>query len=212
MRAADMKKILFTAIFNYYDELAPINQPGWDCICFTDNPDMTAQGWRIVRMEPYDKIFRHIKTCPHLFLPNHDLSVWIDGNLTPKISLDQIAKGKTDYTLMQHPERKCLYREAERCIQLGKDDAATINAQMERYRRDKYPAKNGLVATGVIIRPGSAYERFGEAWWDEIRDGSVRDQLSFNYVAWRHKLRFAMFPFLQGFDKVIHASKRRETA
>ena len=29
-----------------------------------------------------------------------------------------------------------------------------------------------------------------EDWWTEIKYGSKRDQLSFNYVAWKNKTKF----------------------
>ena len=29
-----------------------------------------------------------------------------------------------------------------------------------------------------------------ENWWTEIKYNSKRDQLSFNYVAWKHKVKF----------------------
>jgi hypothetical protein len=31
---------------------------------------------------------------------------------------------------------------------------------------------------------------FGEGWWDELSKKSKRDQLSFNYVAWKQQLQF----------------------
>jgi len=30
----------------------------------------------------------------------------------------------------------------------------------------------------------------GENWWNEMKEGSRRDQLSFNYVAWDRGLKF----------------------
>ena len=29
-----------------------------------------------------------------------------------------------------------------------------------------------------------------ESWWEEVKYNSKRDQLSFNYVAWLHNLKF----------------------
>ncbi len=204
-----MSKILFTAIFGEYDILQSIKvDTGWRNICFTDG-DIEVKGWEIVKMKAYPKAFRHIKSCPHLFLPEGtELSMWIDGNITPKMPLNHIIKGKdSGYTLMAHPARNCVYAEGQRCIELNKDDPKIINAQLAKYRREKYPIKNGMVATGVIIRtPG--FEKFGEAWYEEIKQHSVRDQISFPVVATRHRLDFHTFPFMQGFNKVIHASKR----
>jgi len=36
--------------------------------------------------------------------------------------------------------------------------------------------------------------QLNEAWWREIEAGSVRDQLSFNYCAWRLGFAYRTFP------------------
>ena len=33
-----------------------------------------------------------------------------------------------------------------------------------------------------------------EDWWSEIKYNSKRDQLSFNYIAWKNKLNFNYIP------------------
>lgn len=202
-------KIIYTSFFSNYDTLSPITVPeGWRALCFTDSI-MPVKGWEIVSLEPAPKLFRHIKTCPHLFLPDHDLSIWIDANLIPQMPLNHIIKGKDQgYTLMQHPQRTSVWAEAQRCIELRKDDASVIADQVLKYKRQGYKDDNGMVATGVLVRtPG--FEKFGEAWWDEIRNHSVRDQISFPVVAQQHRLHFKLFPFLQGFKRVMHTGKKQ---
>lgn len=201
-------RILYTSYFNNYDTLQPVSVPqGWRAMCFTDNPQ-PVKGWEIIPTEPAHKLFRKIKSCPHLFLPPHDLSVWIDANLSPRMPVNHIVNGKTGYWAMEHPQRRCIYQEAIRCKELRKDDEDIIDAQMARYRAEKYPEKNGLVATGVLIRNGAGYESFGEDWFAEIERGSVRDQLSWNYVAHKHRLHYKTFPFLMGFTKTLHTGRR----
>lgn len=200
-------RIIYTSIFGGYDTLQPIKVPdGWKALCFTDS-DIVAKGWEIVHTKAEPKIFRKIKTCPHLYLPEHELSIWCDGNIIPQMPLNHLVNGKSGYWLMMHPHRQCIYTEGQRCKELRKDDDATIDAQMARYRKEKYPEKNGLVATGVLIRT-SGYEKFSEDWYSEIEKGSVRDQLSFNYVAHKHRLHFKLFPFLQGFKRLVHTGKK----
>lgn len=199
-------KIIYTAIFGNYDTLAPIKVPeGWRALCFTDS-GIVAKGWEIIHRKPEPKLFRKIKICPHLFLPEHEISMWIDGNLSPQMPLNHLVNNKTGYWAMAHPQRHCVYAEAKRCIELGKDTLETLNAQMERYRRAGLPRNAGMVATGVLIRtPG--FEKFAQGWWAQVEKGSHRDQCSFNYVAWKHKLEYHTFPFLQNFSKVIHSGK-----
>jgi hypothetical protein len=46
----------------------------------------------------------------------------------------------------------------------------------------------------ILRRHTDAIRHLNEAWWNEIVRGSRRDQLSFNYVAWKLGLRYATFP------------------
>ena len=50
-----------------------------------------------------------------------------------------------------------------------------------------YPKNNGLWANGVLIRKHNDPDiiKMNEMWWQEIQNGSRRDQLSAPYVAWK---------------------------
>jgi len=200
--------IIYTAIFNRYDHL---NEYTTTCpkICYTDQP-IESRTWEVRRVEHDSKIYRKIKIMPHLFLPDHDRSVWIDGHLLPLMNVEEFAKDKEGYWLMKHPARNCIYEEANACIQMRKDNPKIIQRQVARYRQDLYPVNNGLVATGVLIRDNNpAYTALAEQWWEEVRVYSVRDQISFNYVAHKNSFQYNTFPFLQGFKNQYHAKDRR---
>ena len=96
--------------------------------------------------------------------------------------------------------RKCIYEEARFIKWLGdnnpkknyKDDMNTIQSQIERYIGEGYPKNNGLARTTVIFRNHNKDDivKHSEDCWEEIKYGSKRDQLSFNYVAWKNNLKF----------------------
>jgi hypothetical protein len=70
-----------------------------------------------------------------------------------------------------------------------------MTSQVGRYEFSGYPHNNGLVETGVLLRRKQPeVATFNERWWAEIRQGSLRDQLSFNYVAWRVRLKYGLLP------------------
>jgi len=200
---------LYTCIIDNYDQLKEVSLPvGWEAICFS-NTDIVSKTWKIVRIEKSDKIYREIKIRPDKFLPSHDKSVWIDGNLEFIIPFEQFVKGKDGFWLMTHPDRNCIYEEALRCIELKKDSEEVIRKQMFFYAINDYPKNNGLSATGVLIRDSNIINfQFGEYWWKEIESGSIRDQLSFPYVARLHSLKFKMFPFLEGFQYHYHVPRQ----
>ena len=96
--------------------------------------------------------------------------------------------------------RKCVYEEARFIQWLGdqnpkkeyKDNMNIIHSQVERYRKDGYPENNGLARTTVIFRRHNEDDivQNSEDCWVEIKYGSKRDQISFNYVAWKNNLNF----------------------
>ena len=67
---------------------------------------------------------------------------------------------------------------------------------MERYIQNGYPQNNGLGFTCGLVRYHNRpiLKNAMEMWWTEIKYGSKRDQLSFNYVAWKNKLNFVYLP------------------
>jgi hypothetical protein len=96
--------------------------------------------------------------------------------------------------------RKCVYEEARFIQWLGdqnpnkeyKDNMNIIHSQVDRYRKDGYPENNGLARTTVVFRRHNEEDVItnSENWWSEMKYGSRRDQISFNYVAWKHNLKF----------------------
>lgn len=124
------------------------------------------------------------KILPHLFMED-EYSVWMDGNIYPKKTEEEyisLLNGK-DMAVLVHPERKCLYDEAEFCKLKGKDTAENIDPQIERYKKAGHPKGSGLWACGFIVRRHTPeMKRLCEQWWAEICAGSSRDQISFPFV------------------------------
>ena len=73
-----------------------------------------------------------------------------------------------------------------------KDDPKTILKQFDKYAKLGYPANNGLITGMVILRRHNERDCIEtmEDWWTEVKYGSKRDQLSFNYSAWKNDLKF----------------------
>ena len=63
-----------------------------------------------------------------------------------------------------------------------------MSEQTERYRQEGYPEHNGLIESAILVRELKDQRLISlmEAWWQEVLHGSKRDQLSFNYVCWKH--------------------------
>jgi len=207
-----MKKVIYTTIIGKYDILEePSFIPkGYDFICFTDQKINKPNSiWKIRQVLPLYKdntrTARKYKILPHRFLPEYDISIWTDGN---ELVVGDINKLQEKYlkdknmAIYNHmscwDKRDCVYEEAKAIFNLGnqnnnwKDDPSIITKQMERYVNEQYPPNNGLIVSGVMFRKHNKKDVINcmETWWTELKYGSRRDQLSFNYAAWKCNTQF----------------------
>ena len=68
---------------------------------------------------------------------------------------------------------------------------------MQRYAEAGYPPDNGLVVQMEVLRRHNEQDIVDsmEDQWVELKYNSKREQLSFNYIAWKNKLKFS---YIQG--------------
>lgn len=186
--------VVYTCIAGRYDELAPaLAEAGVDHVCFSDL-DLSVPGWHFRPLpSQFNSPFlqnRFAKLHPHILFPNHEYSVYLDGNISLKAELSAMvdqALARGCIALYQHPFRGCVYAEAIECAAVGHDWGWIIRRQMERYRQEGFPADAGLFEANLIIRSHLDKETIlmMDLWWNEIRTGVRRDQLSLTYAAWK---------------------------
>lgn len=195
-----MNKVVYTAIFGDKDEIKTITRSKHcDYVVFTDNPQLHSNDFKVVVCSaPHKDPTRNAKfykLLPHEVLPNYQYSLWIDGSIEIKdIEVDDLFQQyleHNDIALHAHPDRNCIYDEADVCSKINKDDPAIIRQQMDQYRLRGYPEASGLVSAGIIFRRHTpAIAQLNQDWWREIELHSRRDQLSFNYVAWKNGVNY----------------------
>ena len=135
------------------------------------------------------------KILAHQFI-DADVSIWIDGNfrlvLPPEELVARYLKN-ADLAVMKHPLRDCIYDAADFCAEQRLDDPVVLHRQAQHYLALGYPRHMGLCACGLIIRRHTrAVAQFNDAWWSEYCRHSVRDQISFMFVARQTALNFAV--------------------
>jgi len=202
LRKANMDKIVvYTVILGGYDRLWPPLMWNGEAeyVCLSDTPIPKTPPWevRLVTPESNDmrREARRLKVLSHRYFPRAEYVLFHDGNIRLNTEAPSAWLGERDMALCAHPERDCIYEEVEACVQLNKDKEETMRAQVARYKAEGYPKDAGLVATTVILRRQStAIRLFNECWWAEIAGGSVRDQLSFNYVCWKLGMKYDVIP------------------
>jgi len=198
-----VKKCVFTVITGSYDWLKDPEYltPRWDYICFTNNPLLVSNKWDIRMIDNPEgvddaRLARRVWQMYHHYVPEYDFSISIGADMQPVGDMDELLvtnlpmDDRIDFSIAQHPARRCLYAEAEKCISKKLDDVELIQRQMNHYRKDGYPKENGLVACGLIMRKKGRrnVEEHFERVWAEVKRWSKRDQLSFNYVLWKYHL------------------------
>lgn len=188
-------RVVYTAITGGYDILRPpAYSQNVDYVCFSDQPIQSIGLWRVVpipkELQGLSKVKqqRILKICAHRYLKQYRISVWVDGSIQV---VGDINKFISQYDLEKsplyarvHPSRDCLYEEGEACLKYGKDSKQTVEAQLQRYRDEGFPAHAGMFETGVLLRKHNDPKCILACndWAVEVLNGSHRDQLSFNYA------------------------------
>lgn len=205
-----MRVCVYTSIYGVYDQLKvpPPQSMEADFVCFTEQPlGKSYNGWRIVqdnRLRGHhprirakyfkvrsDRIFTGLYSRLH-GLSNYDVTIWIDGSvqITSKEFVREMLGFVRRFGLAMfiHPDRDCIYDEAQISSALKKYVGLPIHEQVETYRRLGYPAHNGLMACGLIVRmmKNPTLQTINRDWWHEIVTRSYQDQLSMPFVLWKH--------------------------
>jgi hypothetical protein len=201
--------VVYTSIFGGYDEIIKQNLPGgWDWKCFSEENSLSLY-------TDNNRNAKRFKVLPHRYLQNYEYSIFIDGNMTIRGDVNKLVDkylSNSNVAFFSHDNnfldsRNCAYKEAETIFQLGeknmqitpergilnyKDNPNIIKQQMERYSMVGFPQDNGLITGMVILRRHNEKDCIEtmEDWWTEIKYNSKRDQLSFNYCAWKNGLKF----------------------
>jgi len=217
-----MRIAIYTSIFGGYDNLIDeqFQMDGVDYICFTDR-DIESKTWKVVKSTPIyndsNRNAKKYKVLPHRYLNDYDWSVWIDGNIKVISDIRSLCNGDAyklyDHMLVgEYDRRNCIYDEAQTILNFGKinserypekgiknwkDRPKLIVDQMNRYLSEGYPKQNGLSTTPIMVRNhmDDNVINHNEDWWSEIKHNSKRDQLSFNYIAWKNQFNFV---YLEG--------------
>jgi hypothetical protein len=201
-KVLEVKVVVYTAITGGRDTLVePPSFEGVRYVAFLDR-DSPPNGWMI---RPVCDLFRDPcrnakihKVLAHMYFPDVAVTLWVDGNIILKAPIDKLVEEclqTSDMAIFRHPERDCIYDEAEYCIANRLDNPETIKAQMTRYRAAGYPPHNGLALAGVLLRRHTpAMAALNNTWWAEICAGSRRDQLSFNYAVHTQSLKLNLIP------------------
>jgi len=202
-----MRIVVYTAITQGYDTLKE-PPPTWrraaNFVAFMEDPGSAATTWEFRPIcrefgDPCRNAKIH-KILSHEYFPEADYSLWIDGTINILSTLplaewpEQYLKNH-DLAVFKHCAQNCAYKEAKLCMMGHLDDPVVIERQMQRYFEQGYPMNNGLAECSVLFRRHTPQiKKLNECWWEEIRNHSRRDQLSFNFVAYQLGVTYFQLP------------------
>ena len=198
-----MNKIcVYTCITGNYDNLIEINniEDGIDYICYTNNKEIKSKTWKVEYIQDDNltnvQLARKIKILGTPKLTKYDVVVWIDGRIYFEKSIKDFIKKYVDlknYDLVgfKHFCRNSINNEMIANYEIEKIDIAGLNKLDKFYKKEKFPDNCGLIETTLLFRNFNNIKlnQAMQDWFNMILEYSYRDQLSFNYVEWKNKLK-----------------------
>jgi len=176
-----------------YDLLKPplYLDDSFDYFVYTDDNTDSLDIYSVLPL-PFTKLdnarnIRYVKTHPHIIASDYKIVIWIDSNLVIGGDIGSILRkfinsGKAIGSI-RHPIRNDIYEEAEACIALNKGNVDEIKSQIKHYKYRGFVSK-GHFENGILLfnLQHHKIKDILEAWWNQIKKYSSRDQLSFMFA------------------------------
>ena len=192
------KIAIYTAFTGNYDTLKhpEVIDENCDYICFTDNPELKSDLWKIIPMEESildnNRKAKQYKILPHKYLKDYKYSFWLDGTFKIKGSIREYIynniRANSNMLVVVHTERDCVYDEYDASKIIPRYPRAVMEEQVEFYRSQGFPEHYGLGVMGALFRKHNDPDviKLMDDWWDENIKYTNQDQLSFAFVCWKN--------------------------
>jgi hypothetical protein len=192
--ASGGRMVVYTAVFGDYDDLfVPSLEQVSHCdfVAFTDQPSVPSP-WRRGRVDYVNpdnaRRNRFHKLLPHRLFPEYEWSLYLDANIElrsdPIAFLNRYRDLGPAFFLFSHPARRTVAEELGACLTKRKDDPLLMMRQVSRYLESGFRNSFPLTENNVLLRRHNdpALAALNEAWWEEVKSNSGRDQLSLPFV------------------------------
>lgn len=216
-----LNKCFYTAVFGTpgqrLDTLGLMKPPvGWDAFCFTNQPELQANGWTIIQlpMEQATPVLqaKFIKWNSHKLLEDYDVAVWLDAYLAPNLSstnllqqwIPQAYTAKAAIVHRKHDARNCVWDECKAVVDSKRDTPEHVDALKRRLTSANMPKQFGLFDTNMMIRfhKLKACQDISDAVWSSLQIDTHRDQLVVTPVYFTKGFKsYATVSLQQAFDR-----------
>ncbi|HEX6119974.1 MAG TPA: glycosyltransferase domain-containing protein [Dongiaceae bacterium] len=191
---SNARLVVYSAMFGNYDELfvpPPELAQACDFVIFSDQPSIPPP-WRrgpIVYAGPSNTLrSRFCKLLPHRLFPEYEWSLYLDANVDLRVNpnefLERYRGLGPDFFVFRHPKRATIVEELAACIEGRKGNGERMTRQVAQYLDGGFRHSFPVTENNVLLRRHNDPDLadLGEAWWEEVRGKSGRDQLSLPYV------------------------------
>lgn len=199
-----MNKIcVYTCITGNYDNLIEVQniEDGIDYLCYTNNRKIKSKTWSVKYISDNTltnaELNRKIKILGDKELKKYDATVYIDGNFTIVGSIKKMLEEKAilkkyDLVGFKHSVRNSINEEMLACLMYNKAKIENIAKLYDFYNREKFSDNNGLIEASILIRNfnNNKLNECMKLWFDMYINYAHRDQLSFQYAAWKTGLKY----------------------
>lgn len=202
---------VYTAIYwdKDYLRLQPKQTMNTRFVCFTDNPDIEYEKWarqqrEIIVDAPYKHLHPRMQAKRYRMHPSKyfDTPIVIRMDWVSKLLRnDSVEKfvseleEDTDILCFKHPERDCIYDEADFSFSMEKYLWQPWQSQAAHYKTEWFPEHYWLTWTWLLVSRihNSKIKSFFEKRRHECLLRSYQDQISFDYLVrktWIKRSRF----------------------
>ena len=197
-----LTKCFYTAIIGLpgqmCDTLGPVTPiSGWDYICFTNQDTLSPSlGWKIIRVDytgtrPMVES-KHYKWMSHTWLSEYDVTVWVDGYITPNPQkaatlehwITTMKENNTRILHRPHVDRDCIWDECEAVVRYQRDTPQNVERVRRALVAAAMPKHWGLFDTNIIIKfqKNLELQEICSTIYRLLETESVRDQLAVTRV------------------------------
>ena len=198
-------RAVYTALLGDYEALndVQVSATDVDFVCFTDNPEVRSDRWRIVVVDPQFPLDPHrsqrrIKILGHPVLADYAETLYIDNSVSLRGAVGELFDyllADADMGMAQHSARSSLLEEFATVWRQGLDDHHRLMEQWDHYAATYPDLLGGPVLWGGIIarRKSAPVSALCATWFEHVLRYSRRDQLSAPVaVALHPEARFRM--------------------
>lgn len=173
---------------NFFKDLSITNRPV--SYLYFSNRNHISNKWKVIPIDSSyhnkdsEKVISYFKMNPHLVLPPHDISIWVDPlcriRFTDPVKMILNFLGKKDiscykFLTEKNVDKNCIYRDNE-----------DIYDHLLRYKKVGFPRNFGMFNSDIIIRRNNDKVRnLNELWWREVNLFSLNEDIAFPFSIWK---------------------------